>query len=247
MRNFNEEMWVFFDKILEGENFAFSRYGDGEFSIINGHDWDAIKGDKRKNVWDFFESDKRYDVSKKLIKKSFINSKEGYFKGIPCQCCLLKEKALSIYGSIEDKSHLTWANLFVNGNYKDFNTYFASVLEGRQVFMISHHNSTPEKLPFKVEENWKIGDNAWVDDLKLLQELKDYIEIMEIENAVFLMAGGPFASIFASEMWNFNKQNTYIDIGSSLDVYLFGKATRHYQLTDNELHYKNCIWFEKEE
>lgn len=243
MKKFNEEMWLFFERLMNGENFAFSRYGDGELSIINGLDFKPFSA----NEFEFVDSDKRYDLSKQLLKESFYNSTEGYFKGIPCRCCLLGGKAESIYNSIEDKSHLTWANLFVNGNYSDFNIFFPSVVEGKEVFFIGHYNGIVDKLPFKIVEDWKIGDDAWVDNLSLLQELKDYIEIMEIENAVFLMAGGPFASIFASEMWDFNKKNTYIDIGSSLDVYLYGKPTREYHMFNHKNHSKECIWFEKEE
>jgi hypothetical protein len=242
MNNFNEELWKFFDMVVEGENFCLTRFGDGELSIINGNNFDVLS--ENSTEFDYFSEKEEYLTSKQMLQDSFSNNKKGYYKGIPCHCCIVGDESLSIYDSFSDKQYLTWANVFVNSNYQDFNNYFSSIVKERKVYLISHFDAEVAQLTFDIEGHWKIGSNAWINNLEIIQEVKDYIEVMEIKDAVFLVAGGPFANIFCSELWNENTDNTYIDIGSTLDVYLYGKPTRHYHLPYHEDAKKDCVWFE---
>ena len=79
---------------------------------------------------------------KKILKK---HNKKGYYKGIPCHCCIVGDESLSIYDSFSDKQYLTWANVFVNSNYQDFNNYFSSIVKEREVYLMLLNQHLEEK------------------------------------------------------------------------------------------------------
>lgn len=243
MNNFNEELWMFFEKLSNKENFALCRFGDGELTVINAEDFDMI-GVGNEDEFSYFNNDNKYESSRNLLVKSFTSNMVGYYKGIPCHCCVLKDIAKEIFHQIKTKDNLTWANIFVNGNYADFNNYLPSILEDRSVIMVSHKKTNVKSLPFKVIEHITIDSNAWIDSLEKLQNIKDVIEVYELSDVVVLIAGGPFANIAIHELWTWNQNNTYLDIGSTLDPYLFGKPTRQYHACNNPMHHKQCIWFD---
>jgi hypothetical protein len=243
MNKFTEELWMFFEKLSNKENFALSRFGDGELTVINAEDFDMI-GVGKEDEFSYFNNDNKYEASRNLLDKSFTSNMVGYYKGIPCQCCILGERAKEIFHQIKNKDNLTWANIFVNGNYADFNNYLPSILEDRSVIMVSHKKTNVKSLPFKVIEHITIDSNAWIDSLEKLQNIKDVIEVYELSDVVVLIAGGPFANIAIHELWTWNQNNTYLDVGSTLDPYLFGKPTRQYHANNNPMHQKQCIWFD---
>jgi hypothetical protein len=244
MKDYAEELWKFFDMLMNNENFALSRFGDGELTVIEGEkDFDMLKVGK-DTEFAYHQGSEKGEISRTLLKESYESTLPNYFKGIPCACCVMKEKATEIYDEIEDKDFLTWANIFVNGNYPDFNTYFPAIALERDCYLISHKTSQPDKLPFMLENHWPVDSNAWIENLEMIEEIKDYIEVMEVKNSLFLVSAGPFANILCHELWKFNQDNTYIDIGSALDVYLFQKPTRFYHYNNSENNLKKCNWFE---
>ncbi len=47
MKDYTEELWKFFDMLMNDENFALSRFGDGELTVIEGKkEFDKVKGGK---------------------------------------------------------------------------------------------------------------------------------------------------------------------------------------------------------
>jgi hypothetical protein len=244
MNKFNDELWMFLEKLSNKENFALGRFGDGELTVINKEDFDMI-GVGKENEFSYFTNESKYKISRELLEESYLSDIDEYYKGIPCHCCVLGEKAKELFHQIANKDYLTWANIFVNGNYADFNNYLPSVLEGRPIIIVSHKNTNVKSLPFKVTEHIKIESNAWIDSLKEIKNIKDIIEVYELSNAVVLIAGGPFANIAVHELWKWNSNNTYLDVGSTLDPYLFGKPTRQYHANNNPMHHKQCIWLDE--
>jgi len=247
MNNFNEELWMFLEKISNGEHFALSRFGDGELTVINKKEFDVKynwSGTTDKE-FSYKINNSKYEFSRKLLEESYLSDLDGYYKGIPCHCCQLGNKAKELFYKIENKKYLTWANIFVNGNYADFNNYLPSVLEGKKIIMVSNEKSNAKALPFKVLEHIKIKENAWVDNLEEIENIKDIIDVYELSDVVVLIAGGPFANIAIHQLWKWSQNNTYIDIGSTLDVYLYGKHTRMYHAENNPMHHKQCIWLDE--
>jgi len=74
-----------------------------------------------------------------------------------------------------------------------------------------------------------------------IDDLKKYITDNNIRDYVFLISAGPFANILVHQLHNFNKNNTYLDIGSTIDGYLKLPLTRRYLKGGDTLN-KTCIW-----
>jgi hypothetical protein len=132
--------------------------------------------------------------------------------------------------------HLTWANIFVNGNYNDFLKYFIPEFANHNVILVATENGNADNLPFKVAEHIKIGKTAWFENFNLVDELSDRTD----SGNLYLFSAGPLGNMLAAKMWKKNKNNTYMDIGSTLNPWLVG-SNRGYLRGANTIN-KICIW-----
>lgn len=53
------------------------------------------------------------------------------------------------------------------------------------------------------------------------------------ERTIFLVAAGPLSNIIIFHMWNVNRNNIYLDIGSALDPVIFDRASRGYHKAEH--------------
>ncbi len=61
-----------------------------------------------------------------------------------------------------------------------------------------------------------------------------------LNNTIFFIAAGPLSEVLINVMWNVNSNNTYVDVGSSLDEYLYMTKTRPYQDSSHPYASKMC-------
>jgi hypothetical protein len=145
----------------------------------------------------------------------------------------------------QPQSHLTWACIFVNSNYRAFLDEFLPLFREQRVILVAHSKADPGRLPFHVHSFFGVGRNAWLSDYALADQLAARMRDGEYPGGcIFLIAAGPFANILVHKLHCTNPRNTYIDIGSTLDVLLGLGATRRY-LRNPKTALRVCIW-EKE-
>jgi len=241
MKTFGGDFDMFLNKIKLGEHFSLSRWGDGELMILEGKSIDIRS--KGNGEFRYDSNMPQYvDIRNKLIT-SYVSKDNNYYIGVACPCCVGQEK----YEYMKDKSgqneeHLTWANIFVNANYKRTINELIPELSNHYINLVINKNSKLNDLPFKPKSVWYVGTDAWKDDYYLISKIGNYINNNKVENELFLFAAGPLSNILTYELWfNYSKNNTYIDIGSILDQFLQLKITRGYQLGASTLN-KICIW-----
>lgn len=236
MKDFKKEFNLFLNKLKSNENFSLSRFGDGELAIIKNNFIDFSNKCNGEHIF-IPEKHEKYHI---LMKDSLKYKSENYFVGISCKCCV-EESDHILYKKISDQneSHLTFATIFVNSNYKLFLNQFIPELKNKQIILISHEKSEINKLPFKVEKHFKIGANAWINNFDMISEIAYYSKT--VKNKVFLFAAGTFSNIAIYECHKNSKDNTYVDIGSTLDPILGLGATRRYLRGKNTIN-KTCIW-----
>jgi hypothetical protein len=53
-------------------------------------------------------------------------------------------------------------------------------------------------------------------------------------NTIFFISAGPLTEVFIHQLYLSNPINTYIDVGSSIDVFTKNRYTREYQVKKTE-------------
>ena len=237
-KNYREDLQILINKLESGESFSFSKYADGELHIL---------ANKSINNGEFWFNPENNSICRQKMIDSIKFKHENYYVGISCPCCI---GGYAVHNWFKKQSgqfleNLTWANLFVNGNHSYYIKNMVPLYSRYNVVLVSNSDSNLEQLPFEVVKHFQIGKNAWVEDYKLIEEIKNYINENEICNLLFLFCAGPFGNILSHQLFDHNKKNTYIDIGSTLNHFLLGKAgnNRGYLRGEPSVN-KICIWGE---
>ncbi|MDD3302265.1 MAG: hypothetical protein PHN31_01820 [Candidatus Gracilibacteria bacterium] len=203
---------IFTDKIPT----AFSRYNEGEYSLITGKYFCGAGG-----FW------KTYD-HKQLLQKDLIETlnviDDGFIFGIASRQHL---RANLFYKRCIKSPYKTFATLFVNNNYKLFKKELESIKE--KVVLVANSIGEGNDYPFKVKKYIPIPFDVvgyYQDNKEEILELCQ--QIANNKNKLVLFCAGPLSNIMIYECWKFNKNNRYIDIGSTLDEYIMKRPTRNY-------------------
>ena len=219
-KKFRNDLGIIIKKLSNRKPFAFSKYADGELSILVN---------KSINNGEFWFNPNTDQESRDDLIKSFRFNHKNYYVGIACPCCIggppvhnwMKQN------SNQQEDHLTWANIFVNGNHEYYVKNMIPVYEKYEVVVVSNNKSNIDALPFKVKKHFSIGKNAWIKDYPIIEDIKTYIDNNDIKSHLFLFCAGPFGNILAHKLFEHNDLNTYIDIGSTLNVMLLGNAGKN--------------------
>ena len=230
-KDFNKDIISIFNKLQNKEKFAFSKYADGEFVIL------LNKRITNCDNWTFDPNinQKQYE---ELISSYHFNE-DGYYVGISCPCCQPIDHIQWMRNNVGvPPERLTWANIFVNSNYKFFVDNFIPEFKNHDVILVASENGNISNLSFDVEEHIKITNYAFVDNFNLLEILpkKDY------KDKLFLFCAGPLGNMLAAKMWKENKKNIYLDIGSTLNKLLLGGDGNRGYLRNHSTIGKTCIW-----
>lgn len=234
MKLFNEEIKVFQNKLESGENFSLARFGDGEMIAMRGEAIASGCGE-----WITNGPDPRYTTARAQLHRSFTYKDPGYYVGIACPCCVGTDNFNKMRAeSGQDEDQLTWANIFVNSNYTYFIENFIPIFQKKKVILVGNSNSQYTNLPFS--GNFiGVEYDAWVKNSNLINDLKD----PNLKDFLFLFACGPLGKILAQQLWEFNKENTYLDIGSTLHPWMGGDLNiRGYYQLNNPYSKLVCTW-----
>lgn len=225
-KSFAGDLSLLIDAVRAHQPFAFSRFGDGEWTIIRDLPIDITQ--KENGEFRFDPADARDQASRQALIDSFHYVAPGYLVGIGCPCCWGLELLRPLRALCrQPESRLTWANLWGNANYPRvcrelipaFNSY-------HDVFIVCHRRADPSRLPFRVSDAFPVGTNAWTEDFGLLERITRLAR--SHRGALFLFCAGPFANILAQRGHAANPANTYLDFGSVLDPWLFARRRFHW-------------------
>lgn len=240
LKTFKGDFDFFVNKIKNNEHFSLSRWGDGELMILENKAIDLTqKGD---GEFKHDPTSMAHLKMREIMMDSYTHQDDNYYIGVACRCCVGDEKFEYMKRlSGQPESNLTWANIFVNSNYKYFLKDFLNALQGKKIVLVANKNSKLANMPFYVEKFYPVSTDAWINDAEILQHMQMEIGEFNIKDHVYLFAAGPFANLLTYKLWQYNKENTYIDIGSTLDRFLGLKITRMYLQGADTLN-KTCIW-----
>ena len=239
---FPSDLQILQEKLTNKEHFAFNKAADGELAIVRG---EAIDRTPLGNgEFKYTPGNPEDEIFRQKLIDALKYHHEQYFVGLACPCCVGKEKAIWMRNFVDkDEQYLTWANLLVNSNYDHYVKHIVPLFSEYEVILVCNYQATLDNLPFSVKQDFRCGANAWRADYHLLDEIKNYLESQQITNHLFLFCCGPLGNILVHQLFTNYPDNTYLDIGSTLDPWLFGEQgyTRGYLKNKPEIN-KECKW-----
>jgi len=202
----------FKDKILNQEPFALIRPADGEYYVCNNVSLTNIDN------WTFNQNG---SLRTDLIM-SILNCKDVYV-GIPCRDCNLE--MYEWYMTNFDIQNLTYANIFCNKNWNSFISLFTH--RNIPFYYIGPYvsNTVNLNLVDKFHTDQYLVNKWDTEKDKFIHSLKEWIKD---KKGLFLFSVGPISKVIIPMLWKDNPTNTYLDVGSTLDLFMKGNTNREY-------------------
>lgn len=240
MKTFRTDLENFQQKLLNKENFSFSKYADGEWAVIKNKSID------NKEFW-FNPDNEKDQIKRKFLIESFRYKHSQYYVGISCPCCqgLQTFRDMKIYSS-QSEDKLTWANLWVNGNYQYYVKNIIPIFKERNVVLFCNENGKIDNLPFKPYVVFPLKHNAWEYNWEAIEGAKSLVSVLKkqnLSNVIYLFCCGPFGNILCHQLTEHEPDNTYLDIGSTLNPWLQSAGfERDYYMGNNFFANMVCQW-----
>jgi hypothetical protein len=255
MKDFKEHFWVLYNKLEKDVNFAFLRFSDGELRILQGLELKLAKdhfviGNSKKPGYYADEDHKHFDPKqhkffREHLMESYKHHADNYFVGLSCKCCVGDadfKQMVDWYGG--DHDNLTWSNLWVNSNYPLFVKHIIPLLkakEDRGIVYVVNEKAILKNLPFKVKKDFRVGANCIINDYDLIEIIKKWVVDNDVKNHIFLFSASSLSNVLQYELFKIAPENTYIDIGTTLNPYMGMEGRRGYLSGGDSLN-KTCIW-----
>ncbi len=207
---------------------ALIRFADGERSIIQGNRVEGADGWRSDSV------DRGFHAA--LSGSLFLPDPPadfGFHLGISCPCCsesdagfYRRHGAIACIGS----NRVTFSNVFTNSNHDRF---LEKIRDLKPIIVGSFPSAS-----VRVAANL-VNDPDWEAKIdRIVYKLCD----PDLRGPIFV-AAGPAANIIIHRYWQTAKnRQVIVDIGSALDPYLHGRATRGYHDPNHPNRKKVCTW-----
>lgn len=226
---FDQEIYRIFELFKKGSPFSFSKFADGEWAAILNENLNNNEFENNSHVPQFYRE--------KLLEALQFKD-PNYYIGTCCPCCNgdRAQKMRDLSG--QDEEHMTFANVFVNTNYEIYKNTFLKEYGNYDVHLIANERSKISNLPFKIEKFYPVGFSAWVKNYDLIQNILDN----NYSNKLFLFCCGPFGNMLAHQLHLHNKNNIYLDIGSTLNPWLQSEGFIRDYYNGGRFSQSNCRW-----
>lgn len=265
MKLFKKDFNKILEKLKNRENFSFIRFSDGEMFCLQNRKLelsergtfidDALAGPTyTAEDYKFFDPKQHQEFFNKLWE-SFVYENDNYFVGISCACCVGMSNFKWMKAALEDNQPdhnssidtITWANLFVNSNYPKFISEFLPELKKRKIVLICNEKAVIDNSELNVIKDFRIGRNAMINNIDIHLDISKWIEENQIEDHVFCFSASSLTNVTVYELSKKHPNNTYLDIGTTLNKQFGFPLTRDYLRAywtgqDHPDLHKTCIW-----
>lgn len=228
----------FWNKINNHENFTFSRFADGEVLLMKG---ESVGNSTQAFKIDNWMSDGGMKKISNDLLESLSYSDDNYYYAISSNTDSTHDFNF-LNSKIPNKKNITFANLWVNANYKKHINNVSNLK--RNVVLICNESGMSKEFPFTCLEIVPFPNDCvtfWESNKsEFIKKIKDLS--LKYNNTLFLICCGPASACINNILHITNKNNTYIDFGSSLDIFIHSKITRDYMI-DNSVYQREISKF----
>ena len=210
-----------FDAVKTHSPLALVRYGDGELSIMRG------KRLLNAEVADQWSVPEGLSALGKKLRESFSTPLPGFFRGIPaCSNCAWDwgRNMCAEFGIGATVEECACACVFIHERWSQTLAWVNAL--DRPVVVVCGEHTDPSSLPCDVDEALLVSAYApaeFFDSARYAGLIRD---LSEMKNQLILLSAGPLAAAIAWDLWQINRTNIILDIGSAIDHYLHGRPTR---------------------
>lgn len=228
MKNFVSDFYKIKNLLVDGKNFSFTRFSDGELFVLQNKRLELnenhyIIGDQIGGGWYNKEEQKQFipgehEFYRKKLEESLQCNLPMFYRGI----CTRPDVNLETFNWMVklaggDSETLTWSNLLINGNYEKYLNEVLPLFNNKEVIMVVNESANLNKLPFKIKKDFRVGTNCFINDYGLIETIKNYISENNIENHLFLVSAASLSNLLIHELHMLSNKNTYFEIGSTLN------------------------------
>lgn len=230
-KDYSEDIKILHQAIESGENISFSKFCDGEWAVM------CNQPINNKEFW--FNPTNPYDqVKREQLIKAFRYKNDRYFVGITCVNVFGLETHRNMKALCQqDEDHLTWADIWVNSNYRYYLQNIVPLFKDRKIVLFCNERGKIDNLPFHPDIVFPLKDNAWEHDWDAIDSAKMLLSDLKsqgIKNCIFLFCCGPFGNILCHQLTECDGDHTYLDIGSTLNPFLKSAGfERDYYMGEN--------------
>jgi len=225
MEKFNTDFNYFWSLIENNTNFTFARYADGEVMLMKG---EAVSDGTQASSIDKWKAPNNLTKVGEQLLKTLTHTEENYFYAISSTTDNLSDYNFLKNNITQSEDKLTFVNLWINANYSLMLKNLCS--NKRDVILICNKDAEKNNFPFNVIDITPFPDdciNFWeTNDVEFTQMLVDKYSSMS--NQLFFISCGPISEIIIDTLYKANPNNTYVDVGSSIDEFVHGYKTRPY-------------------
>lgn len=236
MDKFNQDFEYFWKMIDEGVNFSFARYADGEVMLMSGISVGPITQASKVDNW---TAPNGMTKVGEQLKNTLKHTEENYFYAISAKTDNINDFNFLKSNISQNNEKITFVNLWINGNYNKTLEKYKSLT--RNVNLICNYKAKKENFPFTVSSIIPFPNNCiefWENSGESFIEML-INNIGHLKNELFFISCGPISEIIIHELYINNPNNTYIDVGSSIDEFVHGYKTRPYM--DNNTIYSKMV------
>lgn len=224
-KDFREELHRIWSLTTEERRpMVLMRFGDGEGLLMRGQEVHHETQAYQIDGWS--APPKLTRLGRELLEALSMTGPDVHI-GISDLSRWPVEMAWALKRTRQPASLITFACLFINANYPVFRRLLGNLSEP-VVLMVSERAPASITLPFPVIERYPMPAdcaNRWERDYTALGEGFEALAERH-QSTLFLISGGPLAKVAAARMWKRNPTNRYLDVGSAIDEFIFGRLTR---------------------
>jgi hypothetical protein len=231
-KDFDKIFDLFLQKIVSVENFAFTRFSDGEMFILQNQpvvlaDNYFVTGQTIGRNRYTAEEQKQFipehhQFYRQKLIEAFQHKQKNYYKGICPREDVGEENfqfQLSLHGEGDDE-HLTYASALINKNYRRFVEEMVPLFSNRDIIYVANEMANLDGLPFKVKKHFPIGSNCPVNNYDTVEKVRSYIRDNKLADNIVLNSAASLSNYITHECFKENPNNTFLDVGSCLNPYL---------------------------